>query len=563
MRSSWPSIKKKYKIYSTQKYNTIKRIYSTPQKFEDAVAENPYQIIHVFLNKSFKQADELVLSLFPHLEKSSTRCEWVCREFLKKNEQKGNTRMKAKTLFELVANEYPGLSCFVFEAVTKSDMFYYDESKKIVSLLETYKNEKKIAEVILEKVHSEQNYPDMKWEKYRSVDGFDLTDEQLSFLEAVCNNNIVMLSGSAGTGKTSATKALVAMLEDNFHSFTLLAPTGIAAKRLSQATGHEASTIHRFLFSNDYIGDYLIIDEMSMVGVHLLASLFNRIYPSTNIIFICDEAQLASISCGNIVKDIVDSGIVPVVKLTKVFRYGIGGIATVATDVRNGKQLSEDMEFDDFKFVPIEYDPIKNVLEVYRSLLTRYDKDDIMILSPFNVHNAGTYAINAAIQDEFNQNDVLTGYKRQSIEIQFKQGDRVINTENNYHMQGAIEEQEIPVMNGDIGKVLGYDEHKKILKVKYDNGVAYLEPENIFKQLLGYCISVHKSQGTQAKAVIVVIDSGHRFFLTRNLCYVAMSRAQEELIVVGDIDAINYSLNIQEEKRRDTWLKEFLTMEEC
>ena len=557
----WPEIKKKYKIYSSQKYGAIKTSYVNPKAFEDAVTENPYQMIHVYLNKPFKQANQLVLQLFPRLRKSMMRCKWCCLDRLKKNESYGHTRMGASQLFGEVSKEYPEVSEFIFEAVTKSDMFYYEPERKLVSLMSTYEDEERIANTIRKKLSAPVEDSDMNWEEYKEVDGFKLTDEQIGLLKAVCENNVVMLNGSAGTGKTSATKALVQMLEDNLKSFTLLAPTGIAAKRLAQATGYSASTIHRHLASRHFIGDYLIIDEMSMVGVGLLASLFYNIPDKTKIIFICDEAQLASISCGNIVKDIVDSGIVPIVNLTKVFRYGIGGIATVATDIRNGKPLTTNMNFDDFAFEPIIDNPIDSVLSVYNGLLTNYDKDDIMILSPFNVQEAGTYAINNAIQSAYNSNPVLTSYTRQSTEISFKRGDRIVNTENNYHIMSDY--GEIAVMNGDMGHVLDYDEHEKLLRVEFDDGVAHLETGDVFKQLLGYCISVHKSQGTQAKAVIVVIDSSHGFFLTRNLCYVATSRAQEKLIIVGDINTINNALDVQEEKRRNTWLRELLIKEEC
>ena len=130
------------------------------------------------------------------------------------------------------------------------------------------------------------------------------------------------------------------------------------------------------------------------------------------------------------------------------------------------------MNFDDFAFEPIIDNPIDSVLSVYNRLLTNYDKDDIMILSPFNVQKAGTYAINNAIQSTYNPNPVLTSYTRQSTEISFKRGDRIVNTENNYHIMG--DHGEIAVMNGDMGHVLDYDEHEKLLRVEFDDGVAHL-----------------------------------------------------------------------------------------
>ena len=554
--SGWAEIKKKYKIYSTRKYNSIKRIYSSPAEFEAKVRAEPYHMIHEYLDKPFKNADALILELFPGLRSSAERCKWCCLYLLKQNEAKGHTKLNASILFNQMSQNYPELINYVYEAVTTWDRIYYDKSSKATSIASTYYNESLIAEEIKKRINNPV-IDNMDWQKYRNIDDIELTDEQMGLLESVCNNSVVMLNGYSGTGKTQTTRALTQMLYDNGKSFTLLAPTGIAAKRLRQATGKNASTIHRFLASGQSMGDYLIIDECSMVGVNLLGLLFTNLPKKTKIILICDEAQLASISCGNIVKDIIDSGIVPIVNLTHVFRYGTSGLATIATDVRTGKEISANTEFDDYSFIQIDKKPINDVLNVYAELLKTYRRDDILILSPFNVKEAGTYVINKAIQDQYNSNPTLTSYTRQSVEIDFKTDDIIVNTENNYHMMGE-NFSDIPVMNGDVGRVLGYDESSDLLEAQFESGIAYLEKGDIYKQLLGYCLTVHKVQGMQAKAVIVVIDKSHGFFLTRNLCYVAMSRAQEKLVVIGDIDTINESLKIQEEKRRNTWLKELL-----
>lgn len=555
-KSGWVEIKKKYKIYSTRKYNSIKRIYSSPAEFEAKVRAEPYHMIHEYLDKPFKNADTLILELFPGLHVSLERCKWCCLYLLKQNEAKGHTKLSASILFNQINQNYPELIDYVYEAVTTWDRIYYDKSSKATSIASTYCNESLVAEEIKKRTNNPL-IDNMDWQKYRNIDDIELTDEQMSLLGAVCNNSIVMLNGSAGCGKTSATKALTQMLYDNGKSFTLLAPTGIAAKRLRQATGKDASTIHRFLASGQSMGEYLIIDEGSMLGINLLGLLFTNLSKKTKIILICDEAQLASISCGNIVKDIIDSGIVPIVNLTHVFRYGTSGLTTIATDVRTGKEISPDTNFDDYSFIQIDKKPINDILNVYAELLETYKRDDILILSPFNVREAGTYVINKAIQDKYNSNPTLTSYNRQSVEIDFKADDIIVNTENNYHMMGE-NFSDIPVMNGDIGRVLDYYESSGLLEAQFESGIAYLEKGDIYKQLLGYCLTVHKVQGMQAKAVIVVIDKSHGFFLTRNLCYVAMSRAQEKLVVIGDIDTINESLKIQEEKRRNTWLKELL-----
>jgi RecD/TraA family predicted helicase len=553
IKSVWTDIKKKYRIYSTKKYNQIKRTYETPQEFEEEVYKNTYFMLICYLEKSFKLADELALQIKPELKESVERCVWVCRELIHKHESEGNTKMNASSLARALHSSYSELMPFILQAV-ENPIFYYDKENKFLALKSTWENECKIANVIKQKLKKPIN-SEMEWQKYSEVDGMKLTEEQLSLLESINKNNIVMLNGSAGTGKSQTTKALIKMLDDNCYSYTLLAPTGIAAKRLRQATGRQASTIHMHLACHRGIGDFLIIDECSMIGVNLLGSLFGFIPEHTKIVLICDEAQLASISCGNIVQDIIDSGVMPIVNLTKVFRYGIGGIATVATDVRTGKNLSENMNFEDYKFIPISSNPINDILSIYEKEIKNYSPEDIMILSPFNVRNAGTYAINSALQNKYNTNPTFLTYKKQGFDIEFKIGDRIVNTENNYHMTSDYGD-ELAVMNGDIGTIIDNDGYNTT--VKFDNGIVYLENNDMYKMLLATAVSVHKSQGNQAKCVIVVIDKSHGFFLNRNIEYVAMSRAQEKLIVLGDIDTINNALSIQQEKSRETYLKNML-----
>lgn len=553
VKSVWTDIKKKYRIYSTKKYNQIKRTYETPQEFEEEVYKNTYFMLICYLEKSFKLADELALQIKPELKESVERCVWVCRELIHKHESEGNTKMNASSLARALHSSYSELMPFILQAV-ENPIFYYDKENKFLALKSTWENECRIANIIKQKLKNPID-SEMEWQKYSEVDGMKLTEEQLSLLESINKNNIVMLNGSAGTGKSQTTKALIKMLDDNCYSYTLLAPTGIAAKRLRQVTGRQASTIHMHLACHRSVGDFLIIDECSMIGVNLLGSLFNFIPDYTKIILICDEAQLASISCGNIVQDIIDSGVMPIVNLTKVFRYGIGGIATVATDVRTGKNLSENMNFEDYKFIPISSNPINDILSIYEKEIKNYSPEDIMILSPFNVRNAGTYAINSALQNKYNTNPTFLTYKKQGFDIEFKIGDRIVNTENNYHMISDYGD-ELAVMNGDIGTIIDNDGYNTT--VKFDNGIAYLENNDMYKMLLATAVSVHKSQGNQAKCVIVVIDKSHGFFLNRNIEYVAMSRAQEKLIVLGDIDTINNALSIQQEKSRETYLKNML-----
>ena len=301
VKSAWTDIKKKYRIYSTKKYNQIKRTYETPQEFEEEVYKNTYFMLICYLEKSFKLADELALQIKPELKESVERCVWVCRELIHKHESEGNTKMNASSLARALYSSYSELMPFILQAV-ENPIFYYDKESKFLSLKSTWENECRIANVIKQKLKNPIN-SEMEWQKYSEVDGMKLTEEQLSLLESINKNNIVMLNGSAGTGKSQTTKALIKMLDDNCYSYTLLAPTGIAAKRLRQATGRQASTIHMHLACHRGIGDFLIIDECSMIN----DELYDFIVESCNdkkckILFLGDIRQIEPIKQKSLAK---------------------------------------------------------------------------------------------------------------------------------------------------------------------------------------------------------------------------------------------------------------------
>ena len=410
----------------------------------------------------------------------------------------------------------------------------------------------------------------MKWQDYIEVAGLKLTEEQQAILQVVQDNNVIILTGSAGSGKTNTMKALIYMLEDNEYSYTMLCPTGTAAQVLSRATGRHASTIHMFLVSNIECGDFLILEESSMIGVELLAMLLGSIPKETKIIFICDPSQLPSISCGNIVHDILESHKVPNVNLTKIFRYNSSGLITVATDTRMGNPSSFTNQYSDYKFIEESSEPVKQVIDEYEKLLFQgYSKNDILILSPYNKGTAGTYAINQAIQAKFNPNPLLDiSYKRDFTTIQFSIGDKVINKKNNYSVpvlkmgtMGYVETGEFMfVANGSIGVILAeyYEDDKACFAIQFDDEVGKFKGPEIANLLLGYAVSIHASQGNQARAVIVVVNKEHKRMISRNLLYVGFTRAQEHLTVIGNKGAIENGMKIEETAIRNTWLGDML-----
>ena len=541
--------------------NKIAATYKNVYGFSKDINANPYAVMINLLEWSFDRADRAVCKKTAKWLDSYERCEAATIYALKHNELDGNTRMQAKMLFDMVKRKAPQCVHHLLDVVTKAAQVHYDPPSQNTALQATYSAEQHIADVIKKKIANPHYYP-MDWQKFTTVDGLELTDEQAQILEMACKQDVMMLTGSAGTGKSATTKAIIEMLEANNYTYTLLSPTGIAAKRLREATGREASTIHMFLTCDGNLGDYVLIDEMGMVSVHLLSMLFDKVTDRTKIIFIADPSQLASIACGNIVEDMLNSGIVPVCNLTKVFRYNTSGIITIATDVRNGTNNHLTDTFTDYKFIEIDTLVIKQIEQEYARLLADgYSKDDVLILSPFNKGDVGSLAINAAIQAKFNPNELSTvGHTVNDVPIYFKVGDKVINKKNEYAMP-LIDDNTAFVANGDIGTVMEIvpNEKEPYMIVRYDCGDCIVDKVHIKNTLLAYAISIHSCQGSQAKAVIVVIDRSHIRMLSRNLCYTAVSRAQERLILIGDETVIQEGLKVQEEKERDTELKEMLT----
>lgn len=543
--------------------------FGSPDEMLKSYKTNPYYIYIDLLGMSFTKADELVMTRLPEFIDSKTRCEYACLEILSVNESSGDTRLNANVLASQLKVLAPETRQHIIETVTNNSKIHYDNTTKNVSLERTYKAEENIANHILERLSNDSGYR-MNWQKYQNIDNTNYTDEQMEILKIVgSGSKIGILTGSAGCGKTTSVKALLKMLEDNGKGYTLLAPTGIASKRLSESTGKHTSTIHMFLACGGKAEEYIIIDEFSIVGVHLLSQLLEHIGTMPNLIFVCDNAQLASISCGNIIQDLLDANIIPRANLTKVFRYNSSGLATMATDARTGEMKHLHDKYDDFKFLPID-NALEQVIDAYSEMLSKgYKKDEMLILSPYNTGNKGTYIINNAIQEKFNSNEFTPiSYKRQKMgEIKFKVGDRVLNTVNNYNMtcldyneNGEEIFSSFSCMNGDCGTIREYRvvDNKPSLIVEFDNGLGVVQGKDIGNLLLGYSISTHRIQGSESKAVIILVDKEHKRLLSNNLLYVALSRAREIMTLIGDENVINEALKVRENMERDTNLGDML-----
>ncbi len=344
-----------------------------------------------------------------------------------------------------------------------------------------------------------------------TVDGFKYCFTVPSGMLVLRRKDCIFITGNCG--KSASTKALIRMLEAKGKSYTLLAPTGVSAKVLKNMTGRHASTVHMFLARQEPAGEYIVVDEASMLTVALLSKLFSYIGESTKVVFVCDENQLPSIGAGNVVHDLIHSGKVPVAMLTKIFRYNSSGIITNVTDVRQGNFSHADEEYDDFVYMEANAHIEDQLLWQYQNYLDQdYKMDDILILSPFRVGDFGSHAINNIIQENYNNHPKTEAeIKVDGITICFKVGDRVINTKNNYNAirwdvernsyeyveddEGNLEVNTTAIYNGDLGKIVDVRKSQdNIIQVivQWDDAITCVEGTEINNLLLGYCVTIHK-----------------------------------------------------------------------
>jgi exodeoxyribonuclease V alpha subunit len=394
----------------------------------------------------------------------------------------------------------------------------------------------------------------------------NLSSEQLNVIKNLFLQKAAIITGGPGTGKTTLIRSIVAIFKAINKKVLLGAPTGRAAKRLSEVSREKACTIHRllgFTYSdgnseqsffgrdqdNPLEADVIIIDEASMIDTFLMYHLINAISPSSRLVLVGDVFQLPSVGPGNVLSDMISSQAIQVYYLNKIFRQSQQSqIIVNAHKVRNGElpdlhPFEENEQLTEFYF--LEQDGPKNIAETIVSLCSqtlpsRFSLNpvsDIQVLTPMHKGDAGTINLNLLLQKEINESPI----HMDSLGNMFKLGDKVMHLKNNYQKE---------VFNGDIGVISSMDLHKKRLSVDYDGRVVDYDYAETDELTLAYAISVHKAQGSEYPAVILPLITQHYMLLQRNVLYTAITRAKTVVILVGTQKALNIALSNDKPQKR-------------
>lgn len=590
----------------------IKKIYAkytSIEKLKEKLAQDPYKCLCGLAGVGFKTADGILLDMEKaskaNIEKgkkpiiefksdlrtSPERCLSCLLYMLEENENNGHTKMNLADLRAEMMKLVPACANHFVTAV-KADEIHYNKDTMDVALSRTYNLEHKIAQTILYVLHTKKNEWNCDIEKYRTVNGSTLSDEQMGAVANVCKYPISILNGAGGTGKSFSTQAVINMLKDHHKTFRLFSPTGKAAKVLADYTKENATTIHRGLgytpmgwgYNQEHkiMCDIVIIDEFSMVDIQLFKRVIDAVdFNTTKLLLIGDNAQLPSVSCGNLLHDFMETKLIPTTTLTKVFRYGEGGLMKVATDVRfcepylTSSMKSKMTTFGDNKdytFVDLPSEVIpQNVVGLYKKLLEKgYSIDDIQVLTAKNVGDCGTIVLNNMIQKVANPNYGSEVFMKVGDTTYFE-GDLVIQKVNNYKAELDLQHlsewekdmysasEDVPtafIANGETGIVR--EIYKSYCIIEFDGVFVKYYRADMQMISLGYSITIHKSQGSSIKIVILCTPQSHIYMLNSNLLYVGLTRMKEGCYHLGALNSINQAVKKKANLTRHTHMQELL-----
>ncbi len=555
----------------------------TIQKIE----ENPYQLVNDIWGIGFKTADSIALR--NQLDPSSPfRIKSGCVYYLKQEaESNGHCYMPYDYALERISRllnlKAEDIEEMLVEAMMENlILIEYAGEEKVLYLPEYYDAEIKVAGKIAQ-IASRKEIIDVdlenRWEEMEEKYHLNFSEEQKEAIRSSLEEQILIITGGPGTGKTTIIQAVVDLFIERSYEVTLSAPTGRAAKRLEQSCKVPAKTIHRLLGykpvdegrgmffdfneENPLLTDLLIIDEASMMDLRLCESLFRGIGEETRIIFVGDVDQLPSVGAGNVLEDMIRSGEIRKISLKTIFRQGKeSNIVLNAHKINHGEEPILNEKGKDFFFMQEKNPSLiqKKVLELVARRLPEYYKlegpEEIQILTPMKKGELGTLELNRNLQEVINPKTPDKEELYQGDRI-FRKKDRVMQIRNDYTKSyKTLEGQEgMGVFNGDFGVISDVDPSARTIEVIFDEErrVQYSYKE-LDELSLSYSITIHKSQGSEFPVIIIPIGPGPYMLLTRNLIYTAITRARRVVVLVGDPKYLYYMIHNNPDDRRHSSL---------
>ena len=558
------------------------------------VQENPYQMAEDITGVGFKIADEIARRVGIHTD-SDFRIRSGILYVLQQSAGEGNTCLPK----EILTRRACDLLDVLPEHIEKHYMDMGIDRKIVLKEMDgtvyvyasTYYYMEANAAAMLQGLHVTYDVSDTEVEyevkKIEKKTGMQLDERQLQAVKEAARSGLVVITGGPGTGKTTTINTIIRYFDAQGMDIFLAAPTGRAAKRMSETTGYEARTIHRMLELNggaegDNAGfekneqnpletDVIIVDEMSMVDITLLYALLKAIVYGTRLILVGDADQLPSVGPGCVLRDIIESGACKVVRLTHIFRQASqSDIVVNAHKINRGEPVILDNKSRDFFFLKRQDANviISICIQLIQQKLPKYvdaKPFDIQVLTPMRKGLLGVERLNTILQQYLNPPSP-DKQEREYGQMRFREGDKVMQTKNNYQIEwqvlsryGIPVEKGMGVFNGDMGIVKEINTFSETMTVEYEEGKTVEYP---FKQLdeleLAYAITVHKAQGSEYPAVVMPLLSGPRMLMNRNLLYTAITRAKKCVTLVGDDVFFQQMIENVSEKRRYTGLKERL-----
>ena len=554
----------------------------------EIVKVNPYSLLGLIKSLDFKVVDEIGRSLNIDLN-NPDRLDNGIIYAINKITEFGHTCVELENLtnycVELLQVDDAEISQAITRLVLAQKLFIDKiDGEKYVFRQSMYLAEENVANCVIE--HTRQTVKKEKMSKLISMvskeNNIELSKEQINAIDTCLNNMISIVTGGPGTGKTTIIKCIIDILEIQKKDYVLCAPTGRAAKRITQTTGKEAKTLHRLLEISkiddndiDMFYEYqvkqieeevVIIDEASMIDIMMMNNLVKGIKPNTQLIIVGDVNQLPSVGPGSVLKDIILSDVVPTVELKQIYRQSAkSDIIVNAHKVNDGIYPEFKRKDTDLFFIPTK--TIEQTVAEISSLISYRLKNyapldtvkDIQILTPVKKTELGTIHLNEEIQELLNPKSEDKNQIEFASKI-FRENDKVMQIVNNYDKKYSIEGKFFEgIYNGDIGYIKSIDKEEEKLYVEFDDErLVEYDFEELDELEHSYAITIHKSQGSEFDYVILPIFTGYKKLLTRNLLYTAMTRAKKMLIIIGNRNVLNYMVDNLESKNRRTGLKEKL-----